>query len=144
MLAKMDIIKSEIRDRLKNGIQALDRDRSFFELLTTHGQCRRAFRQHCFQKNISEPADELLNSMCMQEFQATLRSKCGHETELHRCTAQAHCPFRLNVSYLLTDVNAILEGCTGMCFCKIESKDMATKCSQCLSDTESQGNNFYT
>lgn len=134
MLAKMNRIKSQIRDRLKTGIQALDRDRSFFELLTTHGQCRRAFRQNCFQKNISEPAEELLNSMCMQELWDTLRSKCRYEIALHRCTAQAHCPFRLNVSYLLTDVDNIVEGCTGMCFYEIESKDMANKCSQCLSE----------
>lgn len=133
MLTKSNALKVQILDRLKIRIQALRQDLSFFELLSTGGQCNPAFRQHHFQKNISGSVEQLLSSLCMQDFQATLHLKCGNAIASHRCTAHTHCPLRLNVWYLLEDVDSICESSTGICSYEFEPGDMSKQCSQCLS-----------
>jgi hypothetical protein len=132
MFRKLIALKAQITVKLKISIQASGRDLSFFDLLPTGGPCNPTFRQNYFQKKFSEPVEQLLSSLCIQDFQETFHLKCNNVISSHRCTAHTHCPLRLSVWYLLQDVNNIFENATGICLYELGLGDGSEKCFRCL------------
>lgn len=132
MFGNLDALKTQIMDKLRISIQASRRDLSFFDLLPTGGQCNQTFRQDYFQKEFSGPVEQLLSSLCMQDFQEIFHLKCDNVISSHRCTAHSHCPLKLSVWYLLQEVNNIFENSTGICSYEFRLDDASGQCFRCL------------